>query len=562
MKRATLLAIVSLACVTIIISLALAQTKGGGFSDASGVQDGWYDNSIALIVGINKYSNGWSSLDEPLTDTKRVAKALKAQGFTVIVLTDGQATKAKILQQIQTHIPAKIGKNGRFVFYYSGHGQTQIAARTGKQLGYLVPSDGRKLGYADDWASYISMDKLRSEINNVIPAKHMLIVFDSCFSGTALTKSGTMSGSINYFLGQPAINVLTAGDAGQPTPDGAFSYDFVNAIGGSADGVGGQRDGYVTFAEIGAYLQAQIPSKVAGLSPSFGWWDGTSQMVFRYASADGVTIAPIEYVEPPSVKNVELPSTEKVHVEAPSTPPESDFAAIAKAEQRRSDSEQRQVSERKSQLEDDYKALKAIHDSASYSDDAKKGVYKKFIKKWPNKKPYTEEVDEWMTSAGLSADGTMWTDLYSELMWQVMPSQRRKDLSQAKTYCAELSLGGYSDWRLPTISELRSLIRGCPSTEMDGSCRVTDSCLIKNSCLNNSCEKGCPKKDGPAESNAYWPVMLDGKVSWYCSSSEIPEHDNVAWSVNFDGGRVGIAYRIVFYILAHINNDSYVRCVR
>lgn len=266
----------------IVCSVVLAQNKGPGFT-TSPTQGNWYDKSVALVVGINKYSNGWSSLAEPRNDAKRVADALKSQGFEVITLVDGQATKDAIMMQIQTYIPAKVGKNGRFVFYYSGHGQTQIAARTGRQLGYLVPSDGRKLGGVDDWSSYISMNNLRAQINNMIPAKHVLIVFDSCFSGTALTKSGSMSGTVNHFLGQPAINVLTAGDAGQPTPDGAFSYDFVNAINGSADGVGGQQDGYVTFAEVGIYLQGQIPAKVVGLSPSFGWWDGTSQMVFRYS---------------------------------------------------------------------------------------------------------------------------------------------------------------------------------------------------------------------------------------------------------------------------------------
>lgn len=283
MKRKHLAFLIFIMATGIAFSLAVAQNKGGGYSSAT-VQDSWYDQSVALVVGIGQYTDGWAKLDEPRTDATRVAQALKAQGFEVIMLIDKQANKVNILRQIQTYIPSKIGKSGRFVFYFSGHGQTQIASRTGKQLGYLVPADGRRPGGADDWASYISMSNLRSQINNTISAKHVLIVFDCCFSGTALTKGGGISGTVGHFLGQPAICVLTAGDAGQPTPDGAFSYDFVNAINGSADGVGGMQDGYVTFAEIGTYLQAQIPTKVAGLSPSFGWWDGTSQIVFQYGA--------------------------------------------------------------------------------------------------------------------------------------------------------------------------------------------------------------------------------------------------------------------------------------
>ncbi len=72
MKRATLLAIVSLACVAIIISLAFAQTKGPGFS-APVVEGQWYDNSIALVVGINSYSHGWNQLSKAVSDGKKTA---------------------------------------------------------------------------------------------------------------------------------------------------------------------------------------------------------------------------------------------------------------------------------------------------------------------------------------------------------------------------------------------------------------------------------------------------------------------------------------------------------
>jgi Protein of unknown function (DUF1566)/PEGA domain len=150
------------------------------------------------------------------------------------------------------------------------------------------------------------------------------------------------------------------------------------------------------------------------------------------------------------------------------------------------------------------------------------------------------------TKGGLSADGTVWEDQSTGLIWQSSPTGGTMTLSKAKSHCSNLSLGGYSDWRLPTISALRTLIRGCPATQQGGSCGVTDSCLKKNSCWNKSCE-GCPGR-------AYWPPGLSGKVSWYWSSSVIADRGDRAWGIAFNRGG-SIDNGNVFY-------DSYVRCVR
>ncbi|MBQ4805809.1 DUF1566 domain-containing protein [Aquimarina sp. MMG015] len=53
-------------------------------------------------------------------------------------------------------------------------------------------------------------------------------------------------------------------------------------------------------------------------------------------------------------------------------------------------------------------------------------------------------------------DGTI-TDLNTGLIWQKTPDFKRHKFYEAFTYVDELEIGGYTDWRLPTIKELYSI---------------------------------------------------------------------------------------------------------
>jgi hypothetical protein len=147
--------------------------------------------------------------------------------------------------------------------------------------------------------------------------------------------------------------------------------------------------------------------------------------------------------------------------------------------------------------------------------------------------------------------GDVWTDSSSGLMWQ-NASDCCYTWAEAKNYCQNLNWGGFSDWRLPTISELRSLIRGCPGTVTGGACGVTDGCTDSD-CWNDPCV-GCDSLEGPGEGGAYWPDGMSGEISWYWSSSPVADFDDGAWRVGFYNGRVYASY--VYY------DGYYARCVR
>jgi hypothetical protein len=126
---------------------------------------------------------------------------------------------------------------------------------------------------------------------------------------------------------------------------------------------------------------------------------------------------------------------------------------------------------------------------------------------------------------------------------------------QAMSYCDNLTIAGHSDWRLPSISELRSLIRGCPNTEAGGPCGIADDCL-DDSCVDESCMQ-CPTLAGPAPGGCYFDPSLGGGCI----------NDSYVWtSTPWAGSYTGILIvdfgTAAFPLQSQDDNEGSVRCVR
>ena len=111
-------------------------------------------------------------------------------------------------------------------------------------------------------------------------------------------------------------------------------------------------------------------------------------------------------------------------------------------------------------------------------------------------------------------------------------------LSQAQTLCENSTFLGYSDWRVPTIDELRTLIVGCKGNQPDGTCGVKADCL-QMSCWNPQACPACAENDGP-DRGCYQPLQVFGSTCGkaYLSSSLIPGTANGVWLVDFSLGQV------------------------
>ncbi len=132
-----------------------------------------------------------------------------------------------------------------------------------------------------------------------------------------------------------------------------------------------------------------------------------------------------------------------------------------------------------------------------------------------------------------------WTDPTTGLTWQNPPSDQTftAGFSFADQACKNLSLDG-GGWRLPTIDELRSLIRDCPATVSGGQCNVQDGACMQAGCMYASCN-GCQSYGGPGAGGCYWPAVMLGKCQAYWSSSAVQGGGyNDRWAVHFSTAMV------------------------
>jgi hypothetical protein len=58
----------------------------------------------------------------------------------------------------------------------------------------------------------------------------------------------------------------------------------------------------------------------------------------------------------------------------------------------------------------------------------------------------------------VSADGNMVTDTVTGLVWQRSAPSATYTQAEAEAYCGTLSLGGFSDWRVPAAHELQTIV--------------------------------------------------------------------------------------------------------
>ena len=119
--------------------------------------DNIYDDSWALIIGIDKYDNV-QNLNYAVKDAESIQDILvntfDFPESNVTLLKNEEANKDAILKAF-SDLTKTAEENDRVLIYFAGHGETMELTEGGER-GYLLPVDGNK---EDLYLSSIGMDE-------------------------------------------------------------------------------------------------------------------------------------------------------------------------------------------------------------------------------------------------------------------------------------------------------------------------------------------------------------------------------------------------------------------
>ena len=140
------------------------------------------------------------------------------------------------------------------------------------------------------------------------------------------------------------------------------------------------------------------------------------------------------------------------------------------------------------------------------------------------------------TASSATERHCLYKDTTSGLIWSEK-SPENMNLEDATGHCDDLNdaaYGGFTtDWRLPNISELRTLIQNCEGTVTGGACGVTYPVHLSYSDKNDACAS-CSSDSTGGHSKF-------GDTGWFWSSSILTGSSSSAWGVHFSTGTVGSA---------------------
>lgn len=415
---------------------------------AQGPAQQLYEKSLAVVIGIDRYQHR-PHLQAAVADAKAMAQRLQEMGFeSITFIADQEATRDRIITEIGTRLSSLTDPNDRVLIYFAGHGYTEELLN-GDQVGYLVPVECPQSTF---FTHAIPMQQTRETFCRM-RAKHIYYMIDSCFSGYGFTTGGSMAPSARGYLQvvteKRAVQMITAGRkedlAHEEKGHGIFTLYLLRGLRGEADL---NSDGLVTASELGSYVQPNV-YQASGQKqlPQYGRLEGEGEVVFLVGEASRQKQARerIQALE----KELSALEQQRRTLEGKKELPLTDIMKL--------DVEIRQNKEKAQLLDKELEQAKALLEPSRVQGQSR---------------PSATGLVQGERSPGPSAalkppsrfkdmgNGIV-LDSHTGLLWEKSGSELPVRFAQAQAHVQRLNrerFGGYSDWRIPRLQELQSLL--------------------------------------------------------------------------------------------------------
>ena len=208
---------------------------------------------IAVLFGINKYNDPIPELGTPIADVKGIADILKSRyGYDTRVYEN--VGKAGIVEALNA-LAAEAKPDDSVLLFYAGHGYEMDDTK----MGFWIPSDA-SVRTAANWISNSDISKLLAAIK----ANQLILVSDSCFSGT-LTKEQKVTSEVSNLgnvLQKRSVMAFSSGGE-EPVSDGGkdghsiFAWNFINTL----ESAKGLAPGYQIYHIVHGQVMKDFPQE-------------------------------------------------------------------------------------------------------------------------------------------------------------------------------------------------------------------------------------------------------------------------------------------------------------
>ena len=211
---------------------------------------------LALLIGNNEYTQPIPPLETPIHDINKIAELLK-QRFGYEVKTVSNAGKLAIANALN-QLAKEVRGTDSVLVMYAGHGYLMEDTN----MGFWIPVDA-SVKTAANWISNTDIARFLQ----AIPARQMILISDSCFSGT-LTREQQLKGggklSRDEILKRRSVLVMSSGGDEPVSDEGKdghsiFAWSLINAL----KKLEGDAAGYDLFRTVRDQVKAEYPQEPA-----------------------------------------------------------------------------------------------------------------------------------------------------------------------------------------------------------------------------------------------------------------------------------------------------------